>query len=107
MAAFVARMLHCFFFNHFRLREDLLVKVTELAKSNQFDYLLIESTGISEPMPVAYVFTISQLPVIVKHLHLNLIPQRKINIHMPMINHMSIHIATKQRQQLVHPCHPH
>lgn len=39
------------------LREDLLQEVTELARSGQFDYLLIESTGISEPMPVAETFT--------------------------------------------------
>jgi len=34
------------------LREDLLVEVYELAKQNQFDYLVIESTGISEPLQV-------------------------------------------------------
>ena len=39
------------------LREDLLIEVTKLAKSQSFDYLLIESTGISEPMPVAETFT--------------------------------------------------
>ena len=39
------------------LREDLLVEVTKLAKSGRFDYLLIESTGISEPLPVAETFT--------------------------------------------------
>ncbi|CAG8999779.1 MAG: Putative metal chaperone YciC [Candidatus Celerinatantimonas neptuna] len=39
------------------LREDLLIEVSHLAKSNQFDYLLIESTGISEPLPVAETFT--------------------------------------------------
>ena len=35
------------------LREDLLLQVRELAMENKFDYLLIESTGISEPLPVA------------------------------------------------------
>ena len=39
------------------LREDLLIEVAELAKSDKFDYLLIESTGISEPLPVAETFT--------------------------------------------------
>ncbi|RTL35298.1 MAG: GTP-binding protein [Candidatus Melainabacteria bacterium] len=38
------------------LREDLLVEVSRLAKEERFDYLLIESTGISEPMPVAETF---------------------------------------------------
>ncbi len=39
------------------LREDLLQEVTKLAQENKFDYLLIESTGISEPLPVAETFT--------------------------------------------------
>ena len=39
------------------LREDLLVEVSRLANAGKFDYLLIESTGISEPMPVAETFT--------------------------------------------------
>jgi len=39
------------------LREDLLEEVTKLAKDGRFDYLLIESTGISEPLPVAETFT--------------------------------------------------
>ena len=39
------------------LREDLLIEITRLAKERRFDYLLIESTGISEPMPVAETFT--------------------------------------------------
>jgi G3E family GTPase len=39
------------------LREDLLVEVKKLAEQGRFDYLLIESTGISEPMPVAETFT--------------------------------------------------
>jgi G3E family GTPase len=38
------------------LREDLLIEVAELASSGRFDYLLIESTGISEPLPVAVTF---------------------------------------------------
>ena len=39
------------------LREDLLIEINKLAKDNKFDYLVIESTGISEPLPVAETFT--------------------------------------------------
>lgn len=39
------------------LREDLLIEVRALAETGQFDYLVIESTGISEPLPVAETFT--------------------------------------------------
>ncbi|MEL6346523.1 MAG: zinc metallochaperone GTPase ZigA [Myxococcota bacterium] len=39
------------------LREDLLAEVARLAREGRFDYLLIESTGISEPLPVAQTFT--------------------------------------------------
>ncbi|MCU0443797.1 MAG: GTP-binding protein [Microscillaceae bacterium] len=39
------------------LREDLMLEVEKLAQENRFDYLLIESTGISEPIPVAQTFT--------------------------------------------------
>jgi G3E family GTPase len=39
------------------LREDLMIEVEKLAKENRFDYLLIESTGISEPIPVAQTFS--------------------------------------------------
>jgi G3E family GTPase len=38
------------------LREDLLEEVAKLAREGRFDYLLIESTGISEPIPVAQTF---------------------------------------------------
>ena len=39
------------------LREDLLAEVSRLARERRFHYLLIESTGISEPIPVAQTFT--------------------------------------------------
>ena len=39
------------------LREDLLIEITQLAQEQRFDYLLIESTGIAEPLPVAETFT--------------------------------------------------
>ena len=39
------------------LRKDLMVEVERLAKEKRFDYLLIESTGISEPIPVAQTFS--------------------------------------------------
>lgn len=39
------------------LREDLLIEIQRLAKENRFDYLVIESTVISEPLPVAETFT--------------------------------------------------
>lgn len=39
------------------LRDDLLQEVERLARDNRFDYILIESTGIGEPLPVAQTFT--------------------------------------------------
>lgn len=39
------------------LREDLMIEVEKLANEGKFDYLLIESTGISEPVPVAQTFS--------------------------------------------------
>ncbi|TGM95556.1 zinc metallochaperone GTPase ZigA [Leptospira dzoumogneensis] len=41
------------------LREDLLLEIRRLASEKKFDYLLIESTGISEPLPIAETFTFS------------------------------------------------
>lgn len=43
------------------LREDLLTEVAALADEGRFDYLVIESTGISEPMPVAETFTFDDM----------------------------------------------
>ena len=39
------------------LREDLLIEIRKLCEEDRFDYLIIESTGISEPLPVAETFT--------------------------------------------------
>jgi G3E family GTPase len=39
------------------LREDLIKEIAALAKQGKFDYLLIESTGVAEPLPVAQAFT--------------------------------------------------
>jgi G3E family GTPase len=39
------------------LREDLLLEIQKLAREKRFDYLLVESTGISEPLPVAETFS--------------------------------------------------
>ena len=39
------------------LREDLLREVERLAKEGRFDYILIESTGVGEPLPVAQTFS--------------------------------------------------
>ena len=39
------------------LREDLIIEVEKLAKEGRFDCILIESTGISEPIPVAQTFS--------------------------------------------------
>ena len=41
----------------FTLREDLMIEVEKLAMQNKFDYLLIESTGISGPVPIAQRFS--------------------------------------------------
>jgi G3E family GTPase len=42
------------------LRDDLLEEVARLAREGRFDYLLIESSGISEPMPVAATFSFAR-----------------------------------------------
>ena len=42
------------------LRDDLLVEVGRLARERRFHYLLIESSGISEPMPVAATFSFGE-----------------------------------------------
>lgn len=41
------------------LREDLLVEITNISNSGKFDYIIIESTGISEPMQVAETFVLT------------------------------------------------
>lgn len=41
----------------YTLREDLLIEINRLAREGRYDYLLIESTGISEPLPIAETFT--------------------------------------------------
>jgi G3E family GTPase len=43
------------------LREDLLIEVGKLAREGRFDHLLIESTGVSEPMPVAETFSFTDV----------------------------------------------
>ncbi|MFF2483294.1 GTP-binding protein [Paenibacillus sp. NPDC058071] len=43
------------------LREDLLIEVERLAKEGRFDYILIESTGIGEPVPVAQTLTYTDI----------------------------------------------
>jgi G3E family GTPase len=43
------------------LREDLLVEVAD-SPGGRFDHLLVESTGISEPMPVAETFVFDRRP---------------------------------------------
>jgi G3E family GTPase len=53
------------------LREDLLQEVAALARRGVFDYLVIESSGISEPMPIAETFTFEDQPDIHKHDHHN------------------------------------
>jgi G3E family GTPase len=40
-----------------RLQDDLLSEAAALAESREFDYLLVESSGISEPIPIARAFT--------------------------------------------------
>ena len=49
------------------LREDLLIEVYNLAKQDKFDYLVIESTGISEPLQVRnfFVVGISNLEILI------------------------------------------
>lgn len=44
------------------LREDLLKEVANIATSNKFDHLIIESTGIAEPQPIAETFTFDVSP---------------------------------------------
>jgi G3E family GTPase len=48
------------------LREDLLKALTDLGKRNDIDYIVIESTGIGEPMPIAQTFYMGELPGLVR-----------------------------------------
>lgn len=48
------------------LREDLLESVTELSQRDDIDYIVIESTGIGEPMPIAQTFYMGDLPELAK-----------------------------------------
>lgn len=41
------------------LREDLLIEIDQLVKKSELDYIVIESTGISEPVPVAQTLTLN------------------------------------------------
>ena len=51
------------------LRGDLLKSVKSLSEENTFDYLIIESTGISEPLPVAQTFTMTEEELNGEHEH--------------------------------------
>jgi G3E family GTPase len=44
------------------LRDDLLVEIRNLASEGRFDAIMIESTGIAEPMPIAETFTFVDVP---------------------------------------------
>ena len=48
------------------LREDLLITVTEIAQKGGLDYIIVESTGIGEPLPIAQTFYMGDLPNLVK-----------------------------------------
>jgi len=48
------------------LREDLLVAITEISERTDIDYIIIESTGIGEPLPIAQTFYMGNLPELVK-----------------------------------------
>ena len=43
------------------LRGDLLKSVKRLSEEGSYDYLVIETTGISEPLPIAQTFTMSEV----------------------------------------------
>lgn len=48
------------------LREDLLLSLTEMSQRNDVDYIIIESTGIGEPLPIAQTFYMGDLPKLAK-----------------------------------------
>ncbi len=65
------------------LREDLLVEINKLAEEKKFDYLLIESTGIGEPMEVAETFT-TDFSELVESKHEVKSDQEKLNALKPL-----------------------
>ena len=45
-----------YFIHQYIIREDLIKHISKVAKSGKFDYMIIESTGIAEPLPIAQAF---------------------------------------------------
>ncbi|KAL9654441.1 hypothetical protein ABK040_010464 [Willaertia magna] len=79
------------------LREDLLQEVAKLANEKKFDYLLIESSGISEPLPVAETFTFSVDDF------LNYVQQAKAKEEEMNSGMLKINSSEKQQQTTTQP----